>query len=101
MGYMFASCNNINSLNITMFNIDNCKDFTNMFENDEKLELYFDVEKCDKLKDTLPDYISIHNVPTMTPMWEIKCYYDVVDEGINTLILGKDFIKNSKFNIYI
>ena len=39
MKKMFSSCTSLTSLNISTFNTTNCKDFSNIFENDSKLQL--------------------------------------------------------------
>ena len=61
MPYMFASCTKLNSLDISTFNTANCKDFTDMFENDEGLDLYFNFNKCPNLKEKIPTYVNIHD----------------------------------------
>ena len=52
MQKMFSDCISLNSLDITTFNTLNCKDFTDMFEND-KLDLYIDSTKCQNLMDEI------------------------------------------------
>ena len=61
MDYMFGSCTKLVSLDIRTFNTINCNNFTNMFENDNNLELYLNPNTCSNLKDKLPEYIIIHN----------------------------------------
>ena len=62
MEYMFASCLKLSSLNISSFNTKKCKNFTNIFENDKNLNLYFDYEKCSNLVEDIPEYVNIYNI---------------------------------------
>ena len=61
MDYMFGSCTKLNSLDITTFNTEICKNFTNMFLNDENLNLYINNDTCSSLVDKIPPYVNIHN----------------------------------------
>ena len=61
MNYMFGGCTKLNSLDISTFNTINCKSFTNMFENDTNLHLYLNFDNTKNLRETLPNYINIHN----------------------------------------
>ena len=101
MGNMFSSCISLTSLNISMFDIDDSKDFSNMFENDKGLELYLDMNRCEDLIGSLPYYISVYDSPTIFPIGEINCIYNVKSIATNTILLGKEFSKNSKFYLYV
>ena len=61
MNYMFGSCTKLNSLDISTFNTTNCKSFTNMFENDKNLNLYINFDITNNLRETIPNYINVHN----------------------------------------
>ena len=61
MQYMFGSCYELTSLDISSFNSNNCKNFTNMFKNDKNLELYINSTLCKNLIDTVPEYVRIYN----------------------------------------
>jgi len=61
MNYMFGGCTKLSSLDISTFNTINCKGFTNMFENDTNLNLYLNFDNTKNLRETLPNYINIHN----------------------------------------
>ena len=56
---MFSSCNGLKSLDISSFNTGKCRDFTDMFENDEGLNLYINNNTCSNLVENLPSYINI------------------------------------------
>ena len=62
MEYMFGSCSKLSSLDISTFNTNNCENFTNMFENDNGLELYVNFTACPNLKSEIPDYVKTHDV---------------------------------------
>ena len=61
MQYMFASCTKLTSLDIRTFETSTCKNFTNMFENDQNLDLYYNMQTCSNMKETLPPYINGHD----------------------------------------
>ena len=62
MEYMFGSCSKLTSLDISTFNTNNCDNFTNIFENDNVLELYVNFTACPNLKNEIPDYVKYHDV---------------------------------------
>ena len=62
MGYMFGSCLKLTSLDITTFNTGKCNNFTNMFENDENLNLYLNYEICNNLKGQIPSFVKVHDI---------------------------------------
>ena len=62
MEYMFGSCSKLSSLDISTFNTNNCNNFTNMFENDNGLELYVNFTACPNLKSEIPNYVIYHDV---------------------------------------
>ena len=62
MDNMFSTCSKLTSLNIGSFNTINCKNFTNMFENDNNLELYLNYQTCSNLKNELPSFIKPHDI---------------------------------------
>ena len=62
MPKMFSSCISLSSLNITTFNTQNCKDFHEMFENDN-LDLYVDSSICQNLlNEEIPQTVVIHDI---------------------------------------
>ena len=62
MQNMFSSCLKLTSLNITTFNTSSCKNFDNIFLNDENLNLYIDSKMCQNLMEKIPDFIKIHDI---------------------------------------
>ena len=62
MQYMFGSCFKLTSLDIRSFDTSNVKNFTNMFINDENLDLYLNLNKCSNLKKYIPHYINTHDI---------------------------------------
>ena len=62
MRNMFGSCMMLSSLDISTFNTKNVKNFTDMFLNDDGLDLYVDFSKCSNLKEILPVYINVHDI---------------------------------------
>ena len=84
MANMFSSCTNLTSLDISTFDMYNTKNFSNMFENDIGLEIYIDINRCEDLIDTLPDYFIIHDIPNIDG--EINCIYDIKTTSYNTIL---------------
>ena len=62
MKNMFSNCLSLSSLDLSSFNTTICKNFENMFDNDENLDLYINNETCSNLVGTLPEYNNIHGV---------------------------------------
>ena len=62
MRNMFSSCKKLTSLDITTFNTQNVRDFTEIFLNDDGLTLYVNFYICSNLKEYLPDYIKIIDI---------------------------------------
>ena len=99
---MFASCINLSLLDISMLDMDNCKNFTKIFDNDKELELYLDIYKHKNLIGEIPDYVKIIDVLTTPSIGEIECIYNILTVNRNILLLGKEFINNySYIQIYI
>ena len=61
MQNMFKNCTSLTSLNISTFNTVNCQNFTDMFEKDEGLDLYFDFKTCSNLINEIPSYVKTHD----------------------------------------
>ena len=62
MQNMFSNCISLTSLELNTFNTKECKNFNNMFENDENLDLYINNETCSNLISELPEYINVHGI---------------------------------------
>ena len=62
MQNMFGSCTKLTSLNISTFDTNKVTNFTNMFENDNGLNLYLDSKICSNLKQQLPNFINVHDI---------------------------------------
>ena len=62
MRNMFSSCTKLTSLDITSFNTTACTKFTNMFENDNGLNLYINSKICPNLKEQLPSFLQVHDI---------------------------------------
>ena len=62
MSYMFAGCLNLKSLNISTFSTQLTEKFDNMFENDEGLDLYINMNNCENLLKIIPDYVNVYDV---------------------------------------
>ena len=62
MKNMFSSCTKLTSLNITSFNTTICTNFTNMFEDDNVLNLYINSKICPNLKEQLPSFLEVHDI---------------------------------------
>ena len=75
MENMFSSCISLTSLKISMFDIYDSTDVTNMFENDIGLQIFIDSIRCEDLINKLPSYVTINNV--LTKIGEINCIYKV------------------------
>ena len=99
MENMFSSCISLTSLNISMFDIYDSTDVTNMFENDRGLKIFIDSNRCEDLIYKLPGYVIINKV--LTKIGEINCIYEVENIYRNNILLGNEFSKNSRFSIYI
>ena len=98
MENMFSSCISLTSLNISMFDIYDSTDVTNMFENDRGLKIFIDSNRCEDLIYKLPGYVIINKV--LTKIGEINCIYEVENIYRNNILLGNEFSKNSRFSIY-
>ena len=61
MNNLFDSCINLKSLDLSSFNTEFCKDYTDMFKNDEDLVIVIDKQYNEKLIDNLPDYVNYIN----------------------------------------
>ena len=62
MGSMFESCIKLSSLDISTFNTSGCKNFTNMFENDEGLNLYIDSKISSNLMQQIPGFVKVNDI---------------------------------------
>ena len=62
MRNMFSSCKTLTSLDISTFNTKNVKNFTDIFLNDDGLNLYVDFNKCSNLKEYIPININVHDI---------------------------------------
>ena len=61
MSSMFESCVNLKSLDLSSFVTNKCKDFTNIFKNDNGLVIIIDENNNQKLIENLPDYVNYTN----------------------------------------
>ena len=62
MGYMFSSCTELKTLNISSFNTQACLNFDYMFENCEGMELYINGNICPNLIEHIPQYVNYHDI---------------------------------------
>ena len=62
MQNMFSFCKSLKSLNIGSFFTANVFNLTDMFKDDEGLQLYLDFKTCANLKQSLPDYVTAINI---------------------------------------
>ena len=102
MKKMFSSCTSLTSLNISTFNTTNCQDFSNIFENDSKLQLLLiTYKKCKNLYKEIPDDIYIFNVRDTPILGTINCTYNIRTIKDYVKLIGNNFELYSQFDMYL
>jgi surface protein len=56
---MFASCSSLHNLDLSSFNTEKCKVFTNMFDKVDKLTVKVNATTSRNLIDAIKDYVII------------------------------------------
>ena len=59
---MFGYCIKLTSLNISSFDTNNCKNFNDMFIDDDGLKLYIDSRICSNLVKEIPTFVDVVDI---------------------------------------